>query len=80
MNKLIVFSATWCGPCKAMKPVVDQLDQSRVERYDIDQSRDKLEQYKVSAVPTFIAVDEAGTEINRIMGATTLSKLQELLA
>ena len=79
MNKLIVFSATWCGPCKAMKPVVDQLDQSRIERYDIDQSRDKLEQYKVSAVPTFIAVDEAGTEINRIMGATTLSKLQELL-
>lgn len=79
MNKLIVFSATWCGPCKAMKPVVDQLDQSRVERYDIDQSRDKLEQYKVSAVPTFIAVDESGIEISRIMGATTLSKLQELL-
>lgn len=79
MNKLLVFSASWCGPCNNMKPVVNQLDQNRVVRYDIDSCDDELVEYSVKAVPTFIVVDEDNKEVGRIQGATTLSKLQELL-
>lgn len=64
-----------------MKPIVDQLNPDQVEKYDIDFSDDdKPVQYGIEAVPTFIAVNSEGKEIGRILGITTIEKLQELLA
>ena len=56
---LVDFFATWCGPCKAMEPVVKDVAQSiegkaRVVKVDIDKQQQIARQYNVSAVPTFI--------------------------
>lgn len=79
MNKLLVFSAAWCGPCQAMKPSLEELDQDRLVRYDIDVEADEVQKYNIRAVPTLVLVDEDGVEIKRVSGVQTLASLQELL-
>lgn len=79
MNKLLVFSASWCGPCQAMKPALEKLDQDRLVRYDIDTALDERAKYEIRAVPTIIVIDETGEEINRVVGGQSLSNLQQLL-
>jgi thiol-disulfide isomerase/thioredoxin len=79
MNKLLVFSASWCGPCQALKPTIDKLDQDRIVKYDIDEALEERENYAVRAVPTLILVDEDGKQIERLVGSQSLAVLQKLL-
>ena len=56
---LVDFFATWCGPCKAMQPVLDQLktdlgDSIRILKIDVDKNQDVAEKFKVRGVPTFV--------------------------
>ena len=71
---LIDFWATWCGPCRAMAPVLDELqaemgDAIRVVKIDVDENIDLAVQMKVMGVPTFMLYkngellwSEAGTQ------------------
>ena len=56
---LVDFYATWCGPCKAMAPTIEELgkeldSKARVLKIDIDKNRSVADLYKVQAVPTLI--------------------------
>ena len=56
---LVDFHAEWCGPCKAMNPVIQEVARevkgvARVIKVDIDKSQSAAMQYNVSAVPTFM--------------------------
>lgn len=56
---LVDFYADWCGPCKAMSPVISEVarnvqGKARVIKVDIDKSVDAARAYQVQAVPTFI--------------------------
>ena len=56
---LVDFTATWCGPCKMMKPVLEQLHQQmgsnlRIIKIDIDQSPAAANLYQVQSVPTLL--------------------------
>ncbi len=56
---LVDFFATWCGPCKAMEPVIKDVAKTvegkvRVVKVDIDKQRQIATQYNVNAVPTFM--------------------------
>jgi thioredoxin 1 len=51
--------ATWCGPCKMMGPVFDELSKELEDKYkfvkiNIDEERDLAIQYSVSSIPTFL--------------------------
>lgn len=59
MPVLVNFHATWCGPCKAMAPVVEALGaevqgKARILKVDIDKNEELAEKYQVQVVPTFI--------------------------
>ena len=56
---LVDFYATWCGPCRAMNPVLDQLkndmgNQIRVLKIDEDKNPDVADKFKIRGVPTFM--------------------------
>ena len=56
---LVDFFATWCGPCKTMAPVLDELksrvgESARIIKVDVDQSPQAAAAYQVQGVPTLI--------------------------
>ena len=57
---LVDFYATWCGPCKMLAPVIEELDQANklngvtVLKVDCDECRDLASEYKVQAIPTLL--------------------------
>ncbi len=77
------FFATWCGPCKAMHPVLEQLkanlgDRLRIIKVDIDKHGIPAETYNVQAVPTLILFRN-GQVLWRQSGAMPLNQLQAVV-
>jgi|TARA_R100000541_G_scaffold1234_2_gene5697 thioredoxin 1 len=69
MAKIIYFTAPWCGPCKALGPVMEKLSQSiPIHKVNIDNDLEKSTHYGVRSVPTLIKVDAQNNEIKRTLG------------
>ena len=68
------FSAAWCGPCRALAPVMNEIKKqfSNVvfEEYDVDESYDEATKYGIRSVPTVIMVKD-GKEVERFTGASS---------
>jgi thioredoxin 1 len=80
---LVDFTATWCGPCKALSPIVDQLADElsgsvKVGKLDIDDSPLTAGKYGVRGVPT-VMVFKAGERAAQHVGLTTKQKLLDLV-
>ena len=67
---LLDFHASWCVPCKTMRPHVARLAEKNypIQSVDIDQSPDLAQRYNVTAVPTFIVADPQGRVLARTQG------------
>jgi thioredoxin 1 len=81
---LVDFTATWCGPCKALAPIVDQVatelaGQVKVGKLDIDESPVTASKYGVRGVPTLM-VFKKGERAAQHVGLTTKQKLLTLVA
>ena len=79
MNKILYFSAVWCGPCKALAPTMDQLASQGmpVQKIDVDQDNNMSAQYGVRNVPTLIKVDANGIEQGRLVGNQSADVIKE---
>ena len=68
---LVDFNAGWCGPCRAMKPLLDKLAASnpgyKIASIDIDENDELAEDYDVSSIPCLV-VFKGGEEVNRSVG------------
>ncbi|MBY0352877.1 thioredoxin [Candidatus Babeliales bacterium] len=72
--------ATWCGPCRQMAPLFDELskelaDQYKFAKINIDDQRDLVVQYNVSSIPTFVFVKN-GQMVGKETGSMTKDALK----
>ena len=80
---LVDFTAAWCGPCKMMKPVLDELhqrmkDKIRIIKIDIDQSPAAANAYNVQSVPTLLLFQN-GTVLWRQSGVMQAGQLEKII-
>src|SRR5215471_15539310 len=77
------FSATWCGPCQAMGPIVERLaarfaGRAGVVKVDVDQAGELATTYGVRSVPTFLLFAN-GRVVERVVGATSETALAAVI-
>lgn len=81
--------ATWCGPCKAMAPLIDQLAQEYegkvvIGKYNVDEEGDLATEYRVMSLPTILFFKNGEKAPIRLAGSQTretlVAKIEELLA
>lgn len=81
---LVDFFATWCGPCKQMHPVLEQLkkdlgDSIRIIKLDVDRIGNLAEAYRIQSVPTLMLF-RSGKVLWRQSGAMPLHELKTIIA
>ena len=80
MNKILYFTASWCGPCKALAPTIQQLQSEglNIQKVDVDNDQSLSAQYGVRNVPTLIKIDASGNAGARLVGNQTAEAIRAL--
>ena len=79
--KVVDFFATWCGPCKMLTPVLEELSAEMTNgvdfiKIDIDESMELAMEYQVTTVPTLVFIKD-GKEVNRKVGFSPKAVLKD---
>lgn len=84
---LVDFSAVWCGPCKMLAPIVEELStdmegKAKVFKIDVDKSGDIAQKYNIMGVPT-VMIFKKGEAVEKMVGfqpkEVIVSKLEQYL-
>ncbi|PYZ97289.1 thioredoxin [Alteribacter lacisalsi] len=77
------FWAPWCGPCKMIAPVLEELDaemgdKAKIVKIDVDENQETASQYGVMSIPTLL-VFKNGEKVDQVVGFQPKEALAELL-
>jgi len=78
---LVDFWAEWCGPCKMMTPIIDELStelegKAKIAKVDVDSNSELTVKYGVRNIPT-ILIFKGGEVVEKIVGTTTKKELKD---
>lgn len=81
---VIDFWATWCGPCKRVAPIIEELateyaDRVVIGKCNVEEADDLAMQFRVSSIPTIVFLDGQGNMVNRVVGAQSKATLQQAI-
>lgn len=81
---LVDFYAEWCGPCKAMKPILEELkrmkgEKARIVKVDVDKHQKIASYYQIQSVPTLMIFKD-GKQLWRQSGIMRANDLSNILA
>ena len=84
MIKILDFWAEWCGPCKFMEPIIDELEKElhskvTIEKINVDENQELTAKHGVMSIPTYI-IEKDGQEVERIIGATQKDNFLKMLS
>lgn len=76
--KLLFFHSSWCGPCKALTPIVEELKSTYdIWDIDVDEAEDTtLVKYKIRSIPVLILEDDQGKELWKHVGSISKVELE----
>lgn len=80
---LVDFYATWCGPCRMIVPIVEELSalmkgKAQIAKVDIDQAQNVTANLQITSVPTLILFKD-GKEVKRVIGVKDLDYLLNMV-
>ena len=79
---LLDFWASWCGPCRMVSPIVDEIAEERSDvkvcKVNVEEQRELAAAFKVMSIPTLVVM-KGGKIINRALGARPKEQILELL-
>jgi thioredoxin 1 len=80
---LVDFWATWCAPCRAIAPTLEELatqykGKVKIAKVDVDENQQVAQQYGIRSIPTLLLF-KGGKVIDQLVGAVPKSKLEESL-
>lgn len=79
---LIDFWANWCGPCRMLSPVVDEIAEETQEfkvcKVNVDDQMALAERYNIMSIPTLLVVKN-GQEVNRSLGVISKEEIYQLM-
>ena len=80
MKHVFYFTADWCGPCKKVRPIVQELIQDgySFQIIDVDIEKELAQKFEISSVPTFILFKNEKS-IKRISGLQTKNQLESFI-
>jgi len=81
---LVDFSANWCGPCRAIAPIIDEVAEEysgkvKFGKLDVDENQETAQQYKVFSIPTLLIFKD-GQVVGQSVGLVPKKKIIELIS
>lgn len=72
------YTAAWCGPCRSVRPIIEQLQAEgwNIEKIDVDQNRQLATEKQIQGVPTFIVYRD-GQPVRRFSGARSRAGIEQ---
>lgn len=79
-NLIVDFSATWCGPCRMMEPILEELSSKiKIFKVDIDELEVLTRKLGIMSVPTMIIYKD-GKEVKKVVGYHSLEEMESMIA
>ncbi len=75
---LVDFNANWCGPCRMLRPILEEIEGVKIVSVDVDNNEELAKKYGVMSIPCLILFKD-GQEVNRSFGMQPKEEIEKMV-